>query len=94
MHAQFKDNRSRGVFFLLSDGPTTMRTGPRHRLGQLHGPDPPDNHHEMCGQNEAVVFVAEWFSDFSICSHSLVLWAVNMSTFLVTCNSDVLSDPC
>ena len=38
-----------------------------------------------------MVLVAEWLSDFSICSHSLVLWAVNRSTFLVAWNSDVLS---
>ena len=38
-----------------------------------------------------MVLVAEWLSDFSICSHSLVLWAVNRSPFLVAWNSDVLS---
>ena len=38
-----------------------------------------------------MVLVAEWLSDFSICPHSLVLWAMNMSIFLVAWNSDVLS---
>lgn len=49
---------------------------------------PTNNHDETCGQNEAVTFVAARFSDFSVCSHSQVLWALNTSNFLV--NFDIL----
>lgn len=81
--SQLKDRSSRGAFFFLSGGYITVCNG------QMCGPDPPNNNHdETCGQNEAVIFVAARFSDFSVCSHSQVLWALNTSNFLV--NFDIL----